>query len=125
MLDPLRQALLTNDLLAAERALDDATVLHLPGRSGLAGDYQGREPILALFARMTKLTGGTCRFLPSRVLAESNTALVVRGTQSAVRGARRLSSTAVHVFSLGDHTIREIWILHEEQQRVDEFWTGV
>ena len=124
MIGTIRQALLTNDLPAAERALDDATMLHLLGRSGLAGDYQGREPILALFARMNELTKGSCRFSPSRVLADTGTALIVRGTQRAVRGKRTLNTPAVHVFSFRDCTIRDIWIIHEDQHKVDEFWAG-
>ncbi|MDJ0663168.1 MAG: nuclear transport factor 2 family protein [Acidimicrobiia bacterium] len=124
MIGTIRQALLTNELPAAEQALDDATMLHLPGRSGLAGDYQGREPILALFARMNELTEGTCRFSPSRVLADTGTAFIVRGVQHAVRGNRTLSTPAVHIFSLSDCTIRDIWILHEDQHQVDEFWAG-
>lgn len=124
MIGTIRQALLMNELTGAEQALDDATMLHVPGRSGLAGDYQGREPILALVARMNELTEGTCRFSPSRVLADTGTAFVVRGMQRAVRGNRTLNTPAVHIFSLGDRIIRDIWILHEDQQKVDEFWAG-
>ncbi len=124
MIEPLRQSLRNGDLPEVESALDDATVLHMPGGSGLAGDYQGREPILALFARMVDLTGGTCRFSPTRVLTETSTALIVDGTESAARGSRELRTAALYVFSLSDQTIREIWVLHEEQQRVDEFWAG-
>ena len=124
MMDDMRQALLRNDLQAAKRSLDDATLLHLPGGFGLAGDYQGREPILALFARMDELTNGTSQFLPSRVLADTTTAFVVLGTHRAARGDQTLNTAAIHVFSLNDCTIREIWILHEDQLDVERFWAG-
>ena len=42
--------------------LDDASVLRVPGFSGLAGDYQGREAIVGLLRRMAAATDGTLRF---------------------------------------------------------------
>ena len=40
---------------------DDGAVWHLPGRSSMAKDYQGREAILAYFGQIGQETGGTFR----------------------------------------------------------------
>ncbi len=48
------------DPLAAQ--LDQRSVLHVPGLSGLSGDYQGREAIVGVLSRMATATGGTLSF---------------------------------------------------------------
>ena len=44
----LWDALVHDRVAAAEAVLDDASLLHIPGRSGLAGQYQGGEAILVV-----------------------------------------------------------------------------
>lgn len=122
MTDSLRRALVRNDLLAAATMFDGASILHLPGKSGLAGQYQGKEAILGLCARMAQLTDGTLDFAPSRVLSESEEAIIVYGRESATRRELQLDTESVHVFSLRDCRVREMWIFHENQDLVDEFW---
>ncbi len=41
--------------------LMDETVWHLPGRSPMAGDYQGRGATLEYFGQLAQKTGGTFR----------------------------------------------------------------
>jgi ketosteroid isomerase-like protein len=109
---------------AAEAVLDEASLLHVSGRSGLAGHYQGGDAILGLLRRMAELTDGTLRFRPSRVLTANESAIVVCGRATASRHGRRLDSEEVHVVSLRDGKVREIWIFHEDQGRIDEFWAA-
>ena len=47
-------ALLAGNVSAAAVALDDASVLHVPGRLGVAGDYQGEDAILGVLERMAE-----------------------------------------------------------------------
>ncbi len=108
---------------AAAVVLDDASLLHIPGNTGLAGDYQGREAILGLLRRMAELTGGTLQFSPSKVVIEDDQAIVLLGRVSAIRKAKRLDTDVVHVFSLRDGKVREIWIFHQNQDHVDRFWS--
>jgi hypothetical protein len=103
--------------------LDDASLLRIAGRSGLAGEYQGQEAILGLFERMGQLTNGTYGFSSSRVLTSDDRAIVVWGHSSATRRGKYLDADAVHVFSLRGNRVREIWIFHQNQDQVDEFWT--
>ncbi len=124
MADSLRRALVRNDLLAAEAVFDVASILHVPGKSGLAGQYQGKEAILGLCARMAQLTCDTLHFTPSRVLSENDQAIVVSGRERATRRDMQLDADAVHVYSLRDCRVREMWIFHEDQDRVDDFWVA-
>ena len=45
---------------------DESAVWHLPGRSSMANDYQGREATFAYFGQMGQETGG---HLPGRAAA--------------------------------------------------------
>ena len=103
--------------------LDDGSLLQVAGRSGLAGEYQGEEAILGLFERIGQLTGDTYKFSPSRVLTSDDRAIVMCGRSSANRRGKSLEADAIHVFSLRDNRVREIWMFHQNQSQVDDFWT--
>jgi hypothetical protein len=112
------------DAAAAEAVLDEASLLHMPGSSGLAGQYQGGEAILGLLRRMAELTDGTIRFSPSAVLTANDQAIVTHGRTNATRRGKRLDTDEVHVLSLRNGKVREMWIYHQNQDYVDEFWTS-
>ncbi len=119
----LCDALAGKHVTAAEAGLDDASLLHMPGRSGLAGQYQGGEAILGLLRRMAELTDGTIQFNPSAVLAANDRVFVMHGRTNAARHGKRLDTDEVHIVSVRDGKVREIWTYHQNQDHVDEFWT--
>ena len=57
--------------------LDEESLLHVPGKSGLAGPYQGPEAILGLRHRMASLTAHTLRYSDFRVLADNDDSTIV------------------------------------------------
>ncbi|MEA3511179.1 MAG: nuclear transport factor 2 family protein [Actinomycetota bacterium] len=117
-------ALLAGDMLAAARVLDDASILHVPGRSGLAGDYQGREAIMGFFSRMAEYTHNTLRFGSSRLVAEDSRVLVVQGHMSATAAGTQLDTDVIYALSLRGDKIQEVWLFSLNQEDFDEFWTG-
>jgi hypothetical protein len=102
--------------------LDDASVLHVPGESGLAGDYHGGDAILALVGRMVELTDGTLRFEASRYPKERRQGVLLRSRVTASRRGRRLDTNIDLLISRRGNRLREIWIAHRDQRQVDEFW---
>jgi hypothetical protein len=102
--------------------LDDASVLHVPGESGLAGDYHGGDAILALVGRMVELTDGTLRFEASRYANERRQGVLLRGRVTASRRGRRLDTSVDLLISRRGDRLREIWIAHADQSQVDYFW---
>jgi ketosteroid isomerase-like protein len=120
--EALLDALLGTAELADETGLDDASLLHVPGQSGLAGLYQGEEAILGLLRRMEDLTDRSLRFSPSRVLTENDQTVVVFGHTRGARGETPLDTGTVHILCLREGIVREIRTFHENQAGVDEFW---
>ena len=49
------------DMETLTEIFDESAVWHLPGRSSMANDYQGRDATLAYFGQMAQETGGTFR----------------------------------------------------------------
>jgi len=119
----LWDSLFDDRVVAAGSVLDDASLLHIPGRSGLAGQYQGGEAILGLLRRMAELTDGTFQFSRSSVITANDRAIVVQGRTIAARDGKQLDTDGVLVLSLGDGKVREIWMYHQNQDDVDRFWT--
>jgi ketosteroid isomerase-like protein len=117
-------ALLDGDGTAATIILDDGSVLHVPGRSGVAGDYQGQEAILGLFRWMAEFTHGTLRVSSSRLVAEDSRVLVLRGHISATAMRAQLDTDVIHALSLRGDKIQEAWIFSLNQDDFDAFWTG-
>src|SRR3989442_6290834 len=53
------EAFNTGDIKTLTELFDESAVWHLPGRSSMARDYQGREATLAYFGQLAQETGGT------------------------------------------------------------------
>lgn len=116
--------ILLGDTLPTVDALDDEVVLHVPGGTGLSGQYQGADAVLGFCAHLDRLTAGTMRFVPTRELDEADSRVVFEGRMSGSIRHGQVDTGATHVFMLRAGRIREIWLLYEDQGRVDEFWTG-
>lgn len=106
----------------ATQSLEDASLLHVPGSSGVAGTYQGREAILRLLQRMTDLTAGTLRFVPTRTFTTDDQMIVVCGHASATRQTKQLNTGTAYVVLLREGRIREMWLAHQDQADFDDFW---
>lgn len=57
-----------------------------------------------------------------RVLTADDQPIVLCGHARATRRGKELDTDEVHVLSLRDGKIRELWIFHQNQNHVDEFW---
>ena len=84
----LCRALDCGDLGPLAARLDDASVLRVPGHSGLGGHYQGREAIVGLLQRMATTTDGTLRFEVQGTLASRRDAIHFEGWLSGTRDSR-------------------------------------
>lgn len=107
--------------LAAQ--LDEASLLHLSGRSGLAGDFQGRKAVVGLLETMAEETGGTFHCAPVISVTREDRATVLLGRVSATRRGRHLDVVVRLAVTIGGGVLREAWLDWLEQSEVDEFWS--
>ena len=120
---PTFESLTTSCGLEGGLSLDDGSVLHVSGSPGLAGDYQGPDAIEAWFQRMDELTFGSLRIEGEHVVLASDGAVIVGAHLDATRTGRRLNTEMLLILSIEGSALREAWMFHSDQSRVDEFWT--
>jgi uncharacterized protein len=95
---------------------------HVPGRSPIAGDYQGVGQVLGFFGRLFELSGGTLRVELHDVMANDEHAAALLSIR-AERAGRQLQDNTVLTFHLRDGKVTEVWSLQTDLYAVDEFWS--
>ena len=97
---------------------------HEPGRSLVAGDYQGCDEVRgSLFARLRELSGGTFRVTDWDGVSTDPTREVAVYVVQARRGGRDLLSRDVCVADVRDGTITAVQVYHADQHAWDRFWS--
>ena len=117
------EAFNTGDMDTLTELFDESAVWHVPGRSSLAGDHQGRDAAFAYFGRLGQETGGTFQAGLQHLFADDEDHVVGIQTNSAERDGKRLSVDACLVFQLKDGRVTEAWEHHRDLYAWDEFWS--
>jgi ketosteroid isomerase-like protein len=111
------------DMKTLVEIFDERAVWHLPGRSALANDYQGREAILAYFGRIGRDTGGTFQAELERLLADNDDRVVGIQRSTANRNGKHLDVGDSIVFQLKDGRITDGREHFHDLYAWDEFWS--
>jgi ketosteroid isomerase-like protein len=105
------------DVLAADVAW------HVPGRSAIAGVYQGIDQVLAYFARRRELADQTLRIIERGVLADEQQVVHFADGEATIDGQRRRWRT-VGIFTVRSGRIAECLLLPFNQYEFDEIWSA-
>ncbi|MGA9944563.1 MAG: nuclear transport factor 2 family protein [Candidatus Cybelea sp.] len=87
----------------------------------LAGNYDGRDAIFAMFAQLGQETTGTFRTIPS-TMAASGDKVFVQCDVTGDRKGRKLKAAEVLIFTLADGRVRELRVYHAEPAQSAAFW---
>jgi ketosteroid isomerase-like protein len=113
----------SGDVNTLTELFDESAVWHLPGRSSMADDYQGREATLAYFGQLGQETGGTFRAELERLLADDDDHVVGIHRSTADRNGKHLDVRDCIVFQLKDGRITDGREHFEDLYAWDEFWS--
>jgi uncharacterized protein len=113
----------SGDMNTLTEIFDESAVWHVPGRSSMANDYQGRDATFAYFGRLGQETGGTYRAELDDVLADDNDRVVGFHHLTAERAGKRLQDPVSLVFQLKDGRVTDGREYHEDLYAWDEFWS--
>jgi ketosteroid isomerase-like protein len=106
---------------ALSEIVTNDVVWHVPGRSSIAGDYQGREATFDYFSRLQELTNAT--YQAELHIAVGNDEHVISvDHSSATRGHTRYGETELVVFRFRDGQIAEAWQAPMNIYTHDEFF---
>lgn len=117
-------ALVTSDLGVIIGLLAEDVKAHVPGRSQVAGEYDGMEAVVGYVSKLMELSDATLRFETHIVQADDEGHGIVLINDKAEReGKDSLDMNNVHIWHVGDGKLKEIWIYPEDLYAWDEFWS--
>jgi ketosteroid isomerase-like protein len=96
---------------------------HLPGRSPLAGVYEGPEQVIQLFARLFELTGSTFRVELHDVLATDEHAVALYTARGERAGKQQLNDNQVLICHIRDGKASELWVQATDLYTLDGFFS--
>lgn len=106
---------------AIAELLADDVVYHFPGRSPLAGTYQGKAEIMGLFRSIAATLGAPPGLRSHDVLASEAHALDL-AIHSAKRGGRPFEWRAIRLYHFGEGgLVTEIFLTIEDLHAFDEY----
>ena len=95
---------------------------HVPGKSQFAGDYKGRDAMLALYGNFGQVSGGTFRAVPETFTADGGDKVVVVYQAEGQRDAKKLTTKNDITFTIKDGKIAEIDDGPRDLANWDDFW---
>ena len=111
------------DLETLTEIFDEDAAWHLPGRSSLAGDHEGRDAAFAYFARLGQESGGTFQAEVQALIADDADRVVGIQRSTAERDGKRLDVGDCIVFRLKDGRVIDGRDHIDDLYAWDEFWS--
>ena len=102
---------------------DESVAWHLPGRSSMAKDYQGRDATLAYFGLIGQETGGTFQAELQHLLTDDDDRVVGIQRSTGERNGKRLDVGNCIVFQLKDGRVTDGREHFHDLYAWDEFWS--
>jgi ribosomal-protein-alanine N-acetyltransferase len=96
---------------------------HVPGRNVIAGDYRGRDEVMAYFRRRRDLTDRSFVVTPRGTLADA-TRVVHFADGEAVLGGETRRWRTVGIFEVEQRRIIECWLIPFDQHAFDQIWAA-
>ena len=97
----------------------DDVVVHMPGRSSLAGTYRGKAEFADVFQRFMERTPGY-GFESHAYFADDQHGVLLQRSHYA-RGDQTLDTNDVFVCHFRDGKVTEMWLSTDDPYGVDEF----
>jgi uncharacterized protein len=111
------------DMDTLVEVFDENAVWHLPGKSSMAKDYQGRDSLLAYFGQLGQETDGTFRAELERFMADDDDRVVGFQRSTGDRNGNHLDVGDCIVFTLKDGKIIDGREHFEDLYAWDQFWS--
>jgi ketosteroid isomerase-like protein len=101
---------------------DDA-VVHIGGRSKLAGDYKGIDQIQESFMKFMQAAGGAPEFDTHDILANDTHGVILQ-TLRATRGGERVEIPGLAIMNFTNGKVTEAWFNDLDPYSADPFYDG-
>jgi hypothetical protein len=115
-------ALTPGDMEAFSDCFTDDVVTHIPGRSRVAGNYEGKAAVLGYFGQLMELSAGTFGAEVHDIVGNDDDAVGIYNL-TADRKGEHGQWHWVNVYHVRDGRISEYWGHVVDQYSFDEFWS--
>ena len=113
------QAQAKGDMAVVASFYADDVIVHVPGKSSLAGEYKGKDQFLELYGRFMERTP-EYSFEPHAYLADDEHGIILQRSHYE-RGNETLDSNDTFVCHFRDGKISEFWFSSDDPYAVDAF----
>jgi ketosteroid isomerase-like protein len=113
------KAMASGDMETFFGSYTDDVVVHMAGRSSLAGEVRGKDQLQELFGQFMA-RAGEFSFEPHDYLASDEHGVVMQRSHYN-RDGRRLDTNDVFIYHFRDGKISEFWMISENQADLDAF----
>jgi ketosteroid isomerase-like protein len=113
------QAQLRGDIEAFLSAFTDDVIVHIPGKSSLAGVYKGKDQFGEVFQRFMERSP-EYTFEPHAYFADDEHGIELQRSQYK-RGGETLDANDTFVCHFRDGKVSEFWFMSEDPYAVDAF----
>ena len=111
------------DIDTLTELFDESVAWHLPGRSSMAKDYQGRDATLTYFGQLGQETGGTFQAELEQLFAGPDGRVIGLQRSTGERDGKRLDVEDCIVFELKDGKVVDGREHFEDLNAWDDFWS--
>jgi uncharacterized protein len=118
-----REMYVGGELAAMEERLAEDVVWHVPGTSPIAGDYGGRDAVIAYFRLRRDLAGGAIRISKAGETHHEEALIQLADGRARLGGSEVVWRTA-GVYRVADGRIAEAWLIPLDQQHFDRVWAA-
>ncbi len=99
----------------------DDVVVHVAGRSSLAGEYKGKQALQELYARYTEVLGDSPIMTTHDLLANDEHGVVLYSVR-AEREGKTLEARTANICHFRDGRVSELWSMDEDPYTADPFY---
>jgi uncharacterized protein len=111
------------DIDTLTELFDESVVWHLPGRSSMAKDYEGRDATLAYFGQIGQETDGSFKAELQQLFAGDDGRVIGLQRSTAERNGKHLDVGNCIVFELKDGRVTDGREHFHDLYAWDEFWS--
>lgn len=97
---------------------------HVPGRSAIAGTYEGQEEVIGYFKRRRELAGHSLRLYPGELLVGDAQHVASLTDGSARVDGREHRWSTVGLYRVAEERVAECWLLPLDPNAFDRAWAG-
>lgn len=102
--------------------LDSEVVYHVPGRSAMAGDYRGREQVLALWDRQKQYMGGKPYRVNEVAMVTNGDHVILLTEVTADRDGHGVKFQGANAYRIKDGRVAEGRVFIFDLDAFDAFW---